>query len=538
MAWIEPLLAWGEWAFYAFWVPTLLWTLIAGLLQMMILHQPTHTLRVHPHRLSIWWSLPIGWLWANWGWLPAFSVINPIHGVDFVLTRMGAAVNPPADGVVWFTGRLAYGIPLLGLGWIVLRALLRGLHLIRAAFHLHQIRRQLLPLQDVTLNNMAAKERAHHRIWREVQIGVLPSVQSPFTFGILRPVLVLPAHLLSDEEVRFSIIRHEFIHIRRWDVLKRLLEEMVLLFWGWHPLLRSHHHEIMYAREASCDAEVLASTAISKPAYAALLYRLLASESVQANPLLSAMALAQTGQLKRRIQQMKELNTNERQSLRWGSGLLFGLAIGLLGMSGVLFRSNQSDEQTAASSIQTMRAAHWAATTSTVPDTTRTLMVNGKRKNIRTISVRPAQNKPVSVVFKDGTQLNLTIAEAQRRGIALPPPPPPPPPPVTPQAPVIEEVPVSAEFPGGIEAMQAYLLQNVRFPDAAKGQNVNGRVFVHFVVGKDGAIEDAKVVRSLQADCDAEALRVIREMPKWKPAMQLGEPVPAQYTMAIQFMNH
>ena len=92
------------------------------------------------------------------------------------------------------------------------------------------------------------------------------------------------------------------------------------------------------------------------------------------------------------------------------------------------------------------------------------------------------------------------------------------------------------EFPGGAEAMMKFLSQNLKYPDDAKDAGKEGRAVVQFVVKKDGSISDAKIVRSTgDNSLDAEALRVVSSMPKWKPGMQGGKAVNVQFNLPVVF---
>lgn len=97
---------------------------------------------------------------------------------------------------------------------------------------------------------------------------------------------------------------------------------------------------------------------------------------------------------------------------------------------------------------------------------------------------------------------------------------------------VVEDEP---EFPGGVEALYKYLAENIKYPVLAKEKGTQGRVYVAFVVEKDGSVSNAKVLRGVSEEVDAEALRVINAMPKWKPGMQQGVPVRVQYNIPIIF---
>ena len=92
-----------------------------------------------------------------------------------------------------------------------------------------------------------------------------------------------------------------------------------------------------------------------------------------------------------------------------------------------------------------------------------------------------------------------------------------------------------AEYPGGFEAMSAYIAKSVVYPEKAKAEGVEGKVFVQFVVEPDGSVGDVTVLRGVGGECDDEALRVVKSMPKWQPATFKGKPVRSKYVMPIYY---
>jgi TonB family protein len=96
----------------------------------------------------------------------------------------------------------------------------------------------------------------------------------------------------------------------------------------------------------------------------------------------------------------------------------------------------------------------------------------------------------------------------------------------------VEEQPT---FPGGQAAMVNYIRNNINYPAEARKNNIQGRVITSFVVGKDGKISDAKVLRGIGYGADEEAVRLINAMPKWRPGVQNGRTVQVQYTIPILF---
>lgn len=97
---------------------------------------------------------------------------------------------------------------------------------------------------------------------------------------------------------------------------------------------------------------------------------------------------------------------------------------------------------------------------------------------------------------------------------------------------VVENMP---EFQGGEAAMYNFISKNIEYPRMAKESGISGRVFVTFVVERDGKVTDVQILRGIGGGCDEEAVRVIKMMPKWSPGMQRGKPVRVQYRMPIKF---
>lgn len=140
--------------------------------------------------------------------------------------------------------------------------------------------------------------------------------------------------------------------------------------------------------------------------------------------------------------------------------------------------------------------------------------------------------------------------------IAPPPPPPPPPPqPATPQNPaikdelkvvkeevtdesatepyvVVEEMPM---FPGGDSTLLAYINQNTKYPETAKKNNIQGRVILRFCITAKGNVDRVSVLRGVDPEIDAEAIRVVNSLPEFKPGKQGGKPVPVWYMIPVTF---
>ena len=91
------------------------------------------------------------------------------------------------------------------------------------------------------------------------------------------------------------------------------------------------------------------------------------------------------------------------------------------------------------------------------------------------------------------------------------------------------------QFPGGQEVMMKYLAANIKYPASAVKAKKQGRVIVTFIVQKDGSVTHAKIAKSVDPELDAEALRIVKGMPKWTPGTQNGKPVNVKYTLPVNF---
>lgn len=96
----------------------------------------------------------------------------------------------------------------------------------------------------------------------------------------------------------------------------------------------------------------------------------------------------------------------------------------------------------------------------------------------------------------------------------------------------VDEMP---EYPGGIVALTNFMAQTVRYPVEARRKGIQGRVYVNFVVEKDGSVGAVKIARGVNFDLDSEAMRVVNLLPRWNPGKQKGKLVRVSYTVPINF---
>lgn len=147
-----------------------------------------------------------------------------------------------------------------------------------------------------------------------------------------------------------------------------------------------------------------------------------------------------------------------------------------------------------------------------------------------TPEVPPPPTDEVKEVEKEDDQTKVSIA---------PPDVPPPPPSTAPPAPVQDEIFDVVEdepgFPGGEEKMQLFIKSNIKYPDMSIQMGDQGKVYVRFVVEKDGSISNVSIARSVTPELDKEAMRVVKMMPNWSPGKQRGRPVRTNVVIPIVF---
>jgi TonB family protein len=98
---------------------------------------------------------------------------------------------------------------------------------------------------------------------------------------------------------------------------------------------------------------------------------------------------------------------------------------------------------------------------------------------------------------------------------------------------IVEQMP---SFVGGNDSLKAYLVRNIKYPEQAIKDSIQGRVFVTFVVNSNGEVKQTKVLRGVNEELNQEAIRVVSSMPNWEPGKQNGKKVSVQYNLPINFI--
>ena len=301
-----------------------------------------------------------------------------------------------------------------------------------------------------------------------------------------------------------AIIAHETAHIRlrhSWDLMAAHV--FVILQW-FNPFAWLLYRNLRNTHEYEADKSVL------DEGFEAQHYQLLLIKKAVGTRLYSmANGYNHSNNLKKRITMMLQKKSNAWARLK------YALVLPLAATTVVAFArpeiSRPFDE------ISSVKVSYFAPTAQPV-----------EAKSVEKVVVPPRQEvaTPVETVAETPPAPRETKAPAAK----------PKPAPTTPEDTVVfmvvEQMP---EFPGGMSAMMKYLAQNIKYPVKAIEKKMEGRVVVSFVVSCDGSLRDFQVVRSVDPELDAEAIRVIKSMPNWKPGKQRGKNVSVKYTLPINF---
>ncbi|RRA99109.1 M56 family metallopeptidase [Larkinella rosea] len=458
--------------------------------------------------------------------LPAEAVETmPVPVVAFTLPVTVLTTEQPT-GLDWET------VGVYGYGFVAAVLLLRLLLQVTGVGRLIK-RSERHPIDDYTL--------------------VLPADERVPTFSFFR-YLVLCRR--DAQTANTPIVAHELVHIRQGHSFDVLLLEMVQLFFWMNPVLILYKRSIQQVHEFLADAQ-----AEDKHEYATFLVNY--AFGVQPNTLTNGFF--KPSLIKERI-----LMLHRRATSRWAFGkymLVLPLSLGLLAMttareeireeithlvtpvvdekitvSGkvtdsdgqplpgatLIIRNTTSGAQTDAQGRYELKNVPSDAkiVASFVGYVSQVKNVSGKKVIDFTLSPKVDSLDRVVIVGYGSSPKSVPSANPATTT-----------PPATQSVPrsgftVVEQVP---EFPGGKDALGQYLTRNLRYPSEARQNNTQGIVLVQFTVDKSGSIQDLRVKKSIGSGCDEEAVRVVSQMPPWKPGLQNDRPVRTQYVLPIYF---
>jgi TonB family protein len=394
---------------------------------------------------------------------------------------------------------------------------------------------------------------------------------SDFTtpFSLFSFVVVNPS--VSETETR-EIMNHEVVHIRQKHWLDLLLTGSVCAVQWFNPAVWIYSRFIRQNHEYLADAEALQRT--SDP----VLYRAALLNQIAGSPVIDLGNSFSFSLNKKRFTMMKNKISSPYRKLR----LLLILpvaALVLYAFAEPQYRvTSEGADLPLASAVQAditksikgvvlsedgtplvgaVIVIQGTTVGTTSDDKGRFALENVADDGVlivsfvgyETAAVKASAGPELTIGMKKKPVVMKTLvvtAQTTDASAATSPPPPPPTPPPPPPPPsssdkaapkgevytVVEEMP---EFPGGQEAMFVFVRNNFKYPDEAKAQNITGLVRVSFVVKASGKVSDVKVEKSAHKLLDAEAVRVVKSMPDWKPGKQHGKSVDVGYIIPVEF---
>jgi len=314
-----------------------------------------------------------------------------------------------------------------------------------------------------------------------------------------------------------TILLHEQAHIRQHHSFDLLLAELCLLFQWYNPAAWLLYRELQHIHEFEADRSVLAQGIDAKQ------YQLLIIKKAVGTRLYSMANSFNHSNLKKRITMMLQKKSNSWARLK------YAYVLPLAAISVIAFARPEISESF--DGISNAKVSNLI------------LKVEPPEAEKIFSETPPPIGHAVSVMETDETpalpdpKTEVTPGQSNVPAETKPVNPNLTPPIVTqnPDTMVFEIVEDMPEFSGGMQALMKYLSENLKYPYNAMQQGIQGSVMLQFIVEKDGSLTNIHVLRGIDSEIDAEALRVVREMPKWIPGKQRGQIVRVKFSLPVRF---
>ncbi len=545
----------------AFWLPVAVWTVLALVVDGGLRLGRANAALGIPLRGALLAALPTslglgGLARLAPGAASMIAEVAPIARLPEIV--VGAASAPPQlapSPIGPAVGDVVTGLLVVSIGLAAVVGLGR---LVTEAVRLRRLRRDLPPAPSEIQDQLTRAAR-QLSLSRAVDAVMAPHGVAPFTVGWRRPVVAVPPDL--DPAALDAALTHELAHVARSDFAWHVAQRAVTAVFAAHPLVHVLGRGLDLDRERAADAAVLAVHPTRRRAYADLLFSY-ASLPAPA-PAFALSAAPGTSSLKSRIDAMtRPLSpTRFRQFLHLGRALgatglvlVAGLAVvaaaperavpagtpdvlSVRTVEGVVTDADTGDPLIGAN-VRVVGTDLGAATDlegryrlRNVPDGDQTLQVSFVGYETRTVRLPAGQTEQdialttSNVATPDGdvAEIERAMRErvAQRARQAR----------NDPDAPDIFEVAeVQPELTGGLEGLQ----ERVVYPQEAKDEDVEGQVVIQFIVNEEGAVEDARVLRSPDDRLSEAALDAVRAS-RFTPGRQRGRPVKVRFAVPITF---
>ncbi len=382
-------------------------------------------------------------------------------------------------------------------------------------------------------------------------------------------------YLFAPDAITGSILEHEKVHIRQKHSLDNLLAEMIRIFCWFNPFIYLYQKTIKMNHEYLADSETVRIVEIREYA------QKLVNESFRLSGLSLVHPFLNRSHLQKRLIMLRKVTKSSGK--RWTYLLLLpSLAVILCSTSAFSLKKRLKDRFSALHSASPAVTAYFSSaekdltlkgvihTPSGTPVVGANVIVGQTGKGIMTdeeghfilknvdpgsilsitsvgynsLTIRvPEERDRINIVLypKPQTLKLLRVTGYTKDTFTLPPPPPSPSPLQASDRSkngnavfqFVEQMPV---FPGGQDALLRYLVSNIKYPKAAKKAGVQGTVVVQFVIEKDGAVSHVKTVgKQKSKGLEEEAIRIVKNMPRWHAGIQNGKKVRVEYALPIRF---
>ena len=325
-----------------------------------------------------------------------------------------------------------------------------------------------------------------------ITVHLLRGEGSPFSF--FRWVFMYPSTLGGKQ--LHEVMVHECTHVSGLHSLDTLFSELFSIACWFNPFAWLMKQEVRMNLEYLADESVL-SDGNARKSYQ---YHLLGLAYRQPNESTKIANNFNLLPLKKRIKMMNKRRTSEIGKAKY---LLFApLAGALLMVSNIESVAREIDEQ--------------------FPE-----VAEVQQKAEQALNADVAVANPMAKAEEETKAAELAKAEAKASDVTAPAD--------TTKNVVYDVTETMPQFPGGQGVMMKYLAANIKYPASAVKAKKQGRVIVAFVIQKDGSVTNARIVKSVDPELDAEALRIVKAMPNWTPGTQDGKPVNVNYTIPVVF---
>lgn len=533
------------------WLPLLIWTiLVVTVLGFLHISRNLHVQYHYHTRLALMAALPAGLILAGMtdlatGWIAGGEEPVPLKfivmqaPVEITMSDSGSASLLFSPSFWYGTGMLIF---LTGVILLFMRHLRQYIQL-----NILSNKLALKPIRSIDEVSDRNKKLAGD-CRRPVSVAYLKQALIPVTYGVRRPVVLLPLTLANDEEKMNLVLRHELYHIKNRDYLVHLMMAGVRILFWFHPVVHLLYRQLIEYRELRCDSHVLSDDSISRKKYASVLLDLLPMPNLNNN--VSVNMAQESSNIKKRITMIQ---TNTIRSIPFRASLaLFCsviLAVVLVMSCTDMQQHNVFDEEELdlMTNIDETGERGYHEIIIFLSDENQAERHEGSIRQLEALQEEHIQSvnvlKGETAINKYGargaegvleiiTQQDIDSYNKALRALGMEPVDPgdfPEPGQVQDDEyyVVVEEMP---ELIGGLASIQT----NIRYPEMARRAGIEGRVYVQFIVNKQGDVEEARVIRGIGGGADEEALRVVNEA-KFRPGMQRGQPVRVQYSLPIVF---